>query len=347
MIKLASEKSFNRGICPVMNIKGKTVEYPFVFRGKNMTFACGKGIIGPKQMMIMDILGTYLIHFLYESNSFADRIPSSQEKRVKLKSGDHMSYALIKYFTDHILPINAGIIPEGWYNKDGRLYNIDKENQRIKRPMTIILNDGSLKRELPFLKRYSSLQISKMIEQTSECLVKMNFPISHYNIKNYNTFPFNNYELPSRLFTLVDTKASKLSSDKHILEREYEICFDTILGYVFMQNVASCHIDLLPGKYYELSDYAQLFYRMFVLPYFGKVKNHLSLDEVRQRLALKTKDTFMVRKTIRRILDELAANNFISEPREERKYGKYLYSYKRNTWKIINSEEEVSSGTDL
>jgi hypothetical protein len=346
-MKLASEKSFNRGICPVMNIKGKIVQYPFYFADKNIKFACGKGLLGPKHMMIMDILGTCLIHFLYDNKSFADRIPTSQEKQVRVKSSDHMSYALIKFFTEHLSPIDQGIIPEGWYSDDGKLYDIDKTNTRIKRAMTIKLNDGFLKKDLPFLKKYSSLQISEMIKQTSECIINMNFPIRHYNIKAYNTFPFNNYGIPSRLFTLVEMKAAKLSSDDHVLEREYTVRFDTILGYVFMQNIASCHIDLLPGKYYELSDYAQLFYRMFVLPYFGDVKNHLSIEEVRHRLVLKTKDTYMVRKTIRRILDELAADNFISEPREELKYGKYLYSYKRNTWKEITSEELVPSETEL
>ena len=31
-MKLAAEKSLNRGICPVMNIKGKTVTYPFTLQ---------------------------------------------------------------------------------------------------------------------------------------------------------------------------------------------------------------------------------------------------------------------------------------------------------------------------
>lgn len=64
MIKLASEKSFNRGICPVMNIKDKTVTYPLKIQYGNFQFEAGRGILGPKQMMIMDIIGTKLIHIV-------------------------------------------------------------------------------------------------------------------------------------------------------------------------------------------------------------------------------------------------------------------------------------------
>ena len=60
MIKLASEKSFNLAICPVINIKGKTVTYPFVIKHKTFGFGCMDGILGPKNMMIMDIIATML-----------------------------------------------------------------------------------------------------------------------------------------------------------------------------------------------------------------------------------------------------------------------------------------------
>jgi hypothetical protein len=348
MIKLASEKSFNRGICPVMNIKGKTVTYPFIIEHKTFKFGSTAGILGPKQMMIMDVIGTKLIHDLFGNTSFSDRIPTPKDLRVRNKSGQFMSYKLLKYVAEHLSGSNGGRIPESWYSPDGRLCDIDKINQRIKTPLQVKLNDGVLRKELPFMRKYSSVQILNMISQTGKCVLQMNYPVRFFNGKEYQTFPFANVGFPSRLFIGIEIKETKKSKDNHILEREYTLRFDSILGYAFAQNITSCYMDLLPGKFYELSDYAQLFYRLFMLTYFpnkvsGKTpKNPVSLDEIRKRLALKTKDTYMVRQTVNRILKELEDNGFISDRKEEKIHGVYMYSYRKTSWKDLADEEEAS-----
>jgi hypothetical protein len=351
-MKLAAEKSLNRGICPVMNIKGKTVTYPFTLQYNYFSFACAQGILGAKQMMVMDIIGTHLIHRLHKNFSFSGRIPQPKEKRVKEISGQYMSAKLLKYMAEHLSPANKGIIPEGWYSEEGTLYDVDKVHARIKKPFTITLNDGQLRRELPFLKKYSSRQIGRMIVQTSQSTLLMNYPICIYTGKKYEAIPFNNFGHLSRLFTLEKPRNSKVSKSGKVLEREYRIRFDTVLGYMFAQNISSSYMDLLPGKFYEMSDYAQLYYRLFILSYYpnkatGKIpKNPLSIEEIRKRLALKTKDTSMVRKVIRRILEELKANNFIGGFTEEKLDRKYVYRYVKNSWQEITGEESPSE-TDL
>jgi Txe/YoeB family toxin of Txe-Axe toxin-antitoxin module len=101
-----------------------------------------------------------------------------------------------------------------------------------------------------------------------------------------------------------------------------------------------------------MTDYAQLFYRLFILSYFpnkksGKSpKNPISLDEIKNRLVLKTPDSYMVRKIIKRILHELEENNFIGEPKEEKMDGKYVYRYKKNIWQTISKEDD-NSESDL
>lgn len=348
MIKLASDKSFNRGICPLINIKGKTMEYPFELKYNNFHLRCTDGIMGPKQMMIMDSIGTKLIHSFYGNLSFTDRILTSNEKTVKVVSGQYMSSKLLIFMNDHLPRPNKGLIPETWYSDEGRLSDIDSKYARIKKPLTIVLNDGVLRKELPFLRKYSSRQIGEMIRQTSECLLCTKYPICFYTGKGYKVLPFNTFRFESRLFTLEKIYGTRVSKNKNILEREYQIKFDTILGYAFMQNMISCYMDLLPGKFYELSDYAQLYYRLFILSYFpnkstGKIpKNPLSIDEIRQRLVLKTKDTYMIREIIKRILGELKSQNFIKDFSEEKIDRKYHYRYTRNTWKEITAEENPS-----
>lgn len=341
-MKLATEKSFNRCVCPVMNIKGKTVEYPLRVKYKNFGFLCNNGILGPKQMMIMDILGTTLIHKVCKNYSYQDRIPTQNDKRVKLKSSEFMSYKLLKYVGENLSPSHEGMIPYGWYSADGRLCEIDKTHKRIKEPLGLGVEDGLLRKELPFLKQYSSCQIQDMIVQTSECSLVMNYPVRFFDGKEYHTFPFTNSGFPSKLFTIHKIFPTKMSQNNHVLARTYHISFDTLLGYMFMQNVLSGYTDLLPGSFYEMSDYGQLFYRLFIRPYFNQVKNPISIDEVRRRLVLKTKDTYMVRKVINRILNELALHNLISSPREEKVDGQYMYYYTRNSWEEMNSQEESS-----
>ena len=257
-MKLASEKSLNRGICPVINIKGKTVTYPFIVKHKTFEFRCDRGTLGPKQMMVMDIIGTSLIHYVYGNTNFSGRIPTPKDIRVLKMSAQCMSYKLLKYVTEHLSTSDRGKIPTGWYSDEGRLYEIDRENPRIKKAFRLKLNDGFLRKQLPFLRKYSSLQIQKMIEQTAECTLQLNYPIRFFNGKEYQTIPFNNYGLPSQLFTCIEIKDAKVSKDNHILEREYYIQMDTILGYMFMQNVTSCYMDLCPANFMRCPIYAAL-----------------------------------------------------------------------------------------
>jgi hypothetical protein len=351
-MKLASEKSLNRGICPIINIKGKTVSYPFQLKYNNFHLQCAQGIFGAKQMMIMDIIGTQLIHLSHGNLDFSGRIPQYTEKLVKQTSSQHISSKLLKYVREHLAPALQGRIPDGWYSEEGRLQDVDNKHSRIKTPMSIVLNDGQLRKELPFLRKYSSKQIKEMIIQTNNCVLWMNYPVSVYTGKQYEILPFDNFVCPSRLFSLTQIKGSRKDKNKKILEREYHLQFNTLLGFAFQQNTLSSYVDLLPGKFYEMSDYAQMYYRLFIITYFpnkktGKTpKNPLSIEEIRKRLVLSTKDTSMVRKVIRRILEELKSNQFIKSYSEDMIDRKYVYSYERNSWKEITGEESTSE-TDL
>jgi hypothetical protein len=86
-----------------------------------------------------------------------------------------------------------------------------------------------------------------------------------------------------------------------------------------------------------MSEYAQLFYRMLILPYYNGAKIPISLKEIKERLVLKS-DNSMTRKVVKRILDELESNRLISNPMEIIKEESYWYQYKKNDWKTITQE---------
>jgi hypothetical protein len=318
MMKLAAEKNLNKLAFPLFSIKGRNIVNPCSVSYSTFGFSCEQGEFGPKNWTIMDILGTYFIHLFYNTKEgkieFHHKIPTQNDPRVKQKSSFGISYKLLQFLAKEMRPITQGIIPDAYYNDNANLRDIDSSRSRMKKVINVTFTDDCLKEQILFLKRYSSQQVAEMFRKTSECLIRINLPVRFFDGNNYQNFAFNNYHLPCRLFTLSQVKNSKVSSDGHILEREYSIKFDTFFGYFYAQNCVSCYVDLPPDKFYLMSDYAQLFYRMLILPYFNNIKNPIGIEEIRRRLVLKTKDKYMVRQVVKRILDELEGNSFIKEP---------------------------------
>ena len=352
IIALAAEKNLNKNIFPVVSLKGKEISYPFMKQLKDQKMRCTAGKFGSKNLMIMDILGTYAIHWAYNrfddgSISFTSRIPTDRNMKVKRISHAGISHKILSY-TARLLPeYHDGRIPSYLYADNALPDSVDRIYKRIKKPLRIKLRDSYLKEQLSFLGKYSSKEICELITNTGQCALEMTYPIRFFDGKKPQNFFFNNIGIPSTMYFLRDVKAVKTSKDGHILDREYEIVFDTFLGFYFIQNCISCYTDLLPDTFYSLSDYAQLLYRLLILPYYKKVKNPLSLNEIRYRLDFKTKDTYMVRRVVKGLLEELEAHHFIKEPKEIRVYKDYLYSFTRSTWKERVGANEENPGTDL
>jgi len=352
IMALAAERHLNKNIFPVMSLKGKEISYPFIKKHKDQKMRCTAGKFGPKNMMIMDILGTYVMHNTFNkfddgSIFFTSRIPTERNMHVRQYSHVCISYKIMSYVNKVLKQHANGRIPNYLYVKDALPSNVDKIFGRIKLPQRVIISDSYLKEQLPFLKIYSSREIHELIKSTSECALEMTYPIRFFDGKKYEKYPFFNNSIPSTMYRLLNVNVIKTSKNGHVLDREYEIIFDTFLGYYFVQNCISCYTDLLPDSFYSLSDYAQLLYRLLILPYYKKVKNPLSLDEIRYRLDFKTKDTYMVRKVVRELLEELEAHHLIKEPKEINPYGYYLYSFVRSTWKERVGSIETNSETDL
>ena len=342
MFKLAAEKNLNKYLFPIFSIKGRPVNYPVKVKYVDREVFCTQGMFDAKSWMMMDILGTYIIQRLYNRNEdkakveFRHKIPTQSDSRVKRNSGTCISYKLLK----HVIPLMIGVrneIPN--YLPEPRAFSkqIDGVHDRIKKIMCVPISDSFIKRQAPIMKDYSSAQIYQLLKKIEDFKLHMNYSIHYWDGKNYQNLPFSTYKYPYSFFHLTDVKNVRIASNGNILERAYFICFDTILGHYFVQNCISCYVDLLPEKFYEMTDTAQLLYRMLILPYFGGKKIPLHLNEIRKRLILKTPDTYMVRKLIRRAFDELASYGFIKSPREEKEYGEYLYYFEKCSWEEIQN----------
>lgn len=345
--KIASEKFFNRHIFPVIKVvHHNEIHYPYTASWGSDNMVCTQGVMGPRHMMILDALGTYVIHYyqkmIYKRNviDFYDRLPTCRDNAVKRLSGAFISFELLQHVLKESRKSSDGKIPPEWYDDAKLLKNVDAFWGRMKKVVTITIDDSTLVKELPYLKRYSSLKLMELIVQTSEFKVMMHYPIRYFDGQSFQTFYFDNGGNPCSFFTIDSIRESRISKNGNVLKREYIISFDTFLGYFFIQNCISAYTDLLPMRFYELSGFSQLFYRLLVLPYFGKVKNPIWLDEVQARLQLKTKNKSMIRTIMRRILEELEDKGFIEEPREEKINKEYRYGYKKKSWSEMNENKE-------
>ena len=106
IVKLATERNFNKNTFPIVSIKGKSLpEYPIYHEWNGIQFVCEAGIFAEKERMIMDILCTDIIHHIYNpsvqfGSDFSKRIPTQNELQVKNVSSKCMTNNLLKYFIE-------------------------------------------------------------------------------------------------------------------------------------------------------------------------------------------------------------------------------------------------------
>lgn len=336
MLKLASEKNLNKFIYPIFNVKGREIEYPVIHKDK---FECYQGHIGARNLMLLDIFTTIIIQMYINrsaTNFFFNKIHSERNKRAKEFSSYHVCQSNIRGFLAYMNENKLEIIPQEICRKS--FEEDPDEFGKMRREIDYSLSDTFLRKNLPILSKFSSKQLHDLILETANVKVRMIYPMRYYDLKSkkYDNFIFTNHR-ESSFFRIDQVENIRTSKNGNVLARRYHIRYDTILGYIFVQNSLSAYVDLVPMKFYEMSEYSQLFYRIFILPYYNGVKNNLSIDKIRMRLGWKTRDVYALRKMIKRILDELESEKFIKEPKELPSYGSFKYSYPKCSWSEINS----------
>jgi len=87
MIKTIAEKNLNKYSLPIYPIKGRPIEkYPVGAKWNNNIFIVEQGSWSPKNLMIMDILGTIIVHSSYNGSmgdgpDLQKRIPTMKDNR--------------------------------------------------------------------------------------------------------------------------------------------------------------------------------------------------------------------------------------------------------------------------
>ena len=97
---LVSEKNLNKFAYPVFPIKGREIKHPYTAgEGK---FICTAGYMKPENWMIMDVLGTYICHRIFNNDGntvhYGMRLPNVRLQMVL----DSEGLKLREGFSSHI-----------------------------------------------------------------------------------------------------------------------------------------------------------------------------------------------------------------------------------------------------
>ncbi len=338
---MVTEKNLNKNAYPVFSVKDRKIETPVKIVNGKGNFVCQEGLMRSSNWIMMDILGTYIYHLAYRNPD--DPIDCNKKKYTAKDSEAYYTsrYGIHEHVLDSLIRSSqedkTGIINEAAYKEimDDNYFDRTVPPRNI---ITLRLTDGELKKQFPFLKEYTSLDIHNMLKNTADCKVGMLYPVRFLEGRSTHNKEYNNYNYPCSFFTLTNVECSKMSKDRHVLERRYTIRFNSYLGYFFIQNVLSCYTDWLPENFYQLSDTAQLYYRRCVIPFYNGVKGTMQIEEVQSRLQLKTQDNHALRRVIKRCMAELEAATYIKDPKEEYLYGHYCYTTHRTPWKQLKKD---------
>jgi hypothetical protein len=283
----------------------------------------------------MDILATCVFHGIYRNPNkpidFNSKKPKATQRIIHDGSRMGINEEVIDALIKKSHQDKTGRIDESEFNDIMKNYYFDRSRPPRGIPQ-FAFTDGELKKQVPFLREYTSLDIYNMFKNAADCKVGMKYPVRFLEGSSKKNIEYCNYDYPCSFFTIGNIEYSKISKDNHVLERRYTVRFDTYLGYFFIHNVLSAYTDWLPENFYSLSETAQLYYRRCIIPFYNGVKSTLKLEEVQSRLQLKTKDTHALRRVIKRCMAELETATYIKDAKEEFLYGHYCYTAHRTPW---------------
>lgn len=387
MIKLAAEKNISKYLFPIEHRANQNLKYPVIIKTPVRCAYPFEGTgLGAEHEMMLDVIGTYVLIKTQlmaenmvnsiegdETVDFARRILLPKTDIVKGLSAGEMKKELIEQLIANRSPEHGDKIPSVYYQQNG-----------MRKPVYLKLNDQFLKRQLKFMRDYTSEDIWGIIKQIADTKIGIEYPVRLFheqpvmkNKKDPNTGQwiqvsgfdreyinvkfdlFNNnviynsqqVTVTSSFFRLNDVKDHSIEQQKgrydfkkknRVMFREYDISFDTYLGYSFIQNYLSSYIDFIPESFYTMSNRAQLFYRHIILPQMKKNNRYSeTVSHVRNRIGIMRNDRWGLRKAVDDVLDELEGAHLIKDPRKTFADGlDYRVEFTKLNWDEVTSENK-------
>ena len=241
----------------------------------NKTFFKCTDTFGAKQLMIIDILSTLAFHKVYNDKGYDIEFNEFlfDNKKRKVTS-------MFKF----------------------NIENLIQDIMDLK-PISIEFTDKYLRKKLPCIDKIKKQDLFTLILNLSKNKIKMRYPAAYFDKKFLKESHTVRYE--SCLFSLETIEENNV--------RNYKVTFDTLLGKLLINNVLSVNRGIVIDKFYKLNNTTQLLYRYLMLPFHASRKKDLTIEDIKSRLNLKSRDYEIIKYIVPKCLESLRLNSFISK----------------------------------
>lgn len=275
---LVSERCFNKLVPPVPNVRRGKIALPY----RHSEICEIHNYWNEKNFMISDVV----IHLIAENNADRGTLPKTKED-INIES--YKSKGTLEYLQ---LSMNNG-------------------STRNKKSNWI--TEGHLKIKFPFLTKYGSNVLYKIILETSKCIFKLSYNAKVYDDQK-DKFYFSPINVNDSIFSFECKPVRETASGK-ILEREYQFDIsNSMLGYLMFRNIAFVNYDWIPEELYNLSRNSQNFFRKFISHKKGMSKSiKIPLTNIKAFQLHNYKDYGQVKSITNKSLEELKKANLIKD----------------------------------
>jgi hypothetical protein len=341
---LVNEKSLNKSIFSINKPKKIPFKYPLKYFNRDNLFTCYNGVFNHEHWTVLDVICTCMIHCVYigirtNQKKFGD-------KHMFFKNGGNSLEYVNADFSRIVPNVNTTIIKNLSPNMTSNMLTILRDikdtdiipmdyytgdSPKLYKPFIFCFDSLDLRSCSSILKKYSVKKINMLIEEISVFLIRTMYDVRYFDWESkkykYESVHLDNF--PSRLFRIEAYSDLQLKPERS--HKLYSLTFDTILGYLFAQNVLSGNLNFIQQNVYELNRISHILYKIILLPSGINVSKKTQIFDysyINSRLNLRLPSLNIIKSVVNKSLDELLNKGLIS-----------LYKETNNQFVIITPEK--------
>lgn len=257
--------------------------------------------------IVIDIISTYFIHKLYNNNN--KDLNDTNIVNYFNKPITRRQY-LNKHENKNVVYKSKNIL--GYINNTIEM----KRVHSIFSPLHI--NFKLLRKNYSLLKRYKPKEFASIVKNIFNRPVEFkNFKIIKYNMEDKGKdYIVENRKLIGYLFK-ADNLNITYTKNNRINNIEFDLDFnDNFLSFFYACNLLSIGYNIIPERLFSILNRREknpyILYKKLILPYYGKVKNPLKLNEIIEVLDIKSKYLYLYKQNIKKYFEVLVENKLIS-----------------------------------
>ncbi len=322
---IISERGINIHFYPIVSLKGRKLEGDYVrYKNKKIDFIAEEGSRWDYNCYrLMDFLSTCV-------REVFDQTCIDQLGEI-IKTADHptlQTCAVLLHSPNRTIDLDRNYSADTKYIEEMRKFY----SMGLRIPVRELL-------KAPSLKGIHASHLRKTIEKTSSCRVKVNYQFksqSDKEINGYRLFDFKNKycNFNDDFTNLFDYEyvPGKQSMDGKHYNAEYKFKFGSVLAGIFVHNIVTGGYSLIDESFYNLSKYANILFRMFLLNYTDQ-KTIIDMNTATHRLGFTNSNPTERKNYFIKLINELFSAGLISLEETINTKNSIRYIVKRKKWK--------------